>query len=121
MNLVILMGRTTKEPEIRRSTTTDSIVARFTLAINQGKDNTAFIDCVAFGKTAEFAEKYMQKGSMYMCQGRINPNTYTNKNGEKVYQKDIVIDHIEFGESRREAAGPQLESVPDIPEELPFE
>ena len=107
MNKVILMGRLTRDPEIRYSQgESATCVARFTLAVDrrfkkQGDDQTAdFINCVAFGRTAEFAEKYLIKGTKVVGCGRIQTGSYTNKEGQRVYTTDVVLEEVEFAESK---------------------
>ena len=107
MNKVILMGRLTRDPEIRYSQgESATCVARFTLAVDrrfkkQGDDQTAdFINCVAFGRTAEFAEKYLHQGTKVVGCGRIQTGSYTNKDGQRVYTTDVVLDEVEFAESK---------------------
>ena len=107
MNKVILMGRLTRDPDIRYSQNENSTaVARFTLAVDRRKrqntdGNTAdFINCVAFGKQAEFAEKYMHKGIKMTLSGHIQTGSYTNKDGVKVYTTDVIVEEIEFAESK---------------------
>ena len=114
MNKVILMGRLTRDPDIRYSQGGDasSAVARYTLAVDRRfvrRDNpdaqTAdFIGCVAFGKSAEFAEKYLHKGTKIVATGRIQTGSYTNKEGVKVYTTDVVIEDQEFAESKNASA-----------------
>ena len=112
MNKVILMGRLTRDPEVRYSQSEQSMaIARFTLAVDrrfkrQNDDQTAdFINCVAFGKTAEFAERYLRKGTKIALTGRIQTGSYTNKDGVKVYTTDIVAEEFEFAESKNASAG----------------
>lgn len=107
MNKVILMGRLTRDTEIRYSQgESATCVARFTLAVDrrfkkQGDDQTAdFINCVAFGRTAEFAEKYLIKGTKVVGCGRIQTGSYTNKEGQRVYTTDVVLEEVEFAESK---------------------
>lgn len=144
MNKVILMGRLTRDPEIRYSQGERSTaVARYSLAVNRtfkrdGDPDADFINCVAFGKQAEFAEKYLRKGTKMAITGRIQTGSYTNKEGVKVYTTDIVIEEQEFAESKaaaenHAAASPAPQpapqqnqadgfmNIPDgIDEELPF-
>lgn len=145
MNKVILMGRLTRDPEIRYSQGEQSIaVARYTLAVDRRfrRDNdqqTAdFIGCVAFGRQGEFAEKYLRKGTKIAITGRIQTGSYTNKDGQKVYTTDVVVEEQEFAESKAAsennggytpmdrpspsvAAGDGFMNIPDgIDEELPF-
>jgi len=104
-NIVILMGRLTKDPDIRRGEGT-SLVAKYTLAVDRrfankdGQRETDFISCVAFGKAAEFAEKYMKKGTKMLVTGRIQTGSYTNKDGQKIYTTDVVAEDQEFAESK---------------------
>lgn len=136
MNNVVLMGRLTRDPEVRYSEAGNA-VARYTLAVDRAykrdNDQTAdFIRCVCFGKTAEFAEKYLHKGIKIAVIGRIQTGSYTNQDGQKVYTTDIVVENQEFCESRNaSSAAPstqpspshadQFMNIPDgIDDELPF-
>ena len=106
MNKVILMGRLTRDPEVRYSQGDNATaVARFTLAVERRikRDNEAsadFINCVSFGRSAEFAEKYFRKGTKIVICGRIQTGSYTNKDGQKVYTTDIAIEEQDFAESK---------------------
>ena len=106
MNKVTLIGRLTKNPEVRYSTGQNpTAVARYTLAVDRKykRDNepTAdFINCIAFGKNGEFAEKYLLKGTKIAISGRIQTGSYTNKDGNKVYTTDVVVEEQEFCESK---------------------
>lgn len=106
MNKVILMGRLTRDPDVRYSQNENSTaVARFTLAVDRRfkkdeQQSADFISCVAFGKTAEFFEKYMKQGSKICVEGRIQTGNYTNKDGQKVYTTDVVVENVEFAESK---------------------
>ena len=109
MNKVVLIGRLTKDPEIRYSTGENATaIARFSVAVNrrfknaEGNYDADFINCVAFGKTAEFIEKYFAKGSMIALSGRIQTGSYTNKDGARVYTTDIVVEDVEFAGSKNE-------------------
>lgn len=110
MNKVILMGRLTRDPEIRYSQGDGQLaIARYTLAVdrrfNRNSDQTAdFINCVAFGRSAEFAEKYLKQGTKIVATGRIQTGSYTNKDGNKVYTTDVVIEDQEFAESKASAS-----------------
>lgn len=105
MNKVILMGRLTRDPEVRYSNGGTSI-ARFSLAVDrrfkrEGDEQTAdFINCVAFGKTAEFLEKYGHKGTKFCLEGRIQTGSYNNQEGQRVYTTDVVVEGLEFAESK---------------------
>lgn len=133
MNVVSIVGRMTKDPETRVSN--DLTIARFSVAVNRdfkgkdGKTEADFLNCIAFGKTAEFVEKYFSKGMRIGLNGRIQTGSYTNKDGQKVYTTDIVAEKVEFVENK--SAAPKEESKNDdngfknLPEgidsELPFE
>ena len=115
MNKVILMGRLTREPDVRYSQNSDGsmAVARYTLAVDRrrartnsdGAEQTAdFISCVAFARSAEFAEKYLHQGTKIAITGRIQTGSYTNKDGQRVYTTDVVVEEQEFAESKSAAA-----------------
>jgi len=118
MNKVILMGRLTKDPDIRYSGAENNMaVARYTMAVDRRfkKDNEQgadFISCVAFGKTAEFAEKYLRKGTKILVEGRIQTGSYTNKDGQKVYTTDVVVENSEFAESKAASGGTDYNTQP---------
>ena len=139
MNKVILIGRLTREPEVKISNGGNATAtARFSLAVNrkfknaEGNYEADFINCVAFGKTAEFIEKYFTKGSAMALVGRIQTGSYTNKDGVKVYTTDVVVDEVEFAGGKNEgsegntnakpsARGNNFMSIPDGDDsELPF-
>ena len=106
MNKVILMGRLTREPEIRYSQGDNAMaIARYTLAVDRrykkdGEQTADFINCISFGKIAEFAEKYLHQGTKIVVAGRIQTGSYTNKDGQKVYTTDVVVEETEFAESK---------------------
>lgn len=106
MNTVVLMGRLTRNPDIRWTQGQDqTCVARFTLAVNRrftrdGEQNADFISCVAFGRQAEFMEKYTHQGTKLVVRGRIQTGSYTNREGHKVYTTDVVTEEVEFAESK---------------------
>ena len=107
MNKVIIIGRFTRDPEIKYTTGENATAtARFSLAVNrrfknkEGNYDADFINCVAFGKTAEFIEKYFTKGMAIGITGRIQTGSYTNKEGQKVYTTDVVVEETEFVESK---------------------
>ena len=110
MNKVILMGRLTRDPDIRYSQGESSTaVARYTLAVDRrfrrDADQSAdFISCVAFGRSAEFAEKYFYQGLKVLVTGRIQTGSYTNRDGVKVYTTDVIVEDQEFAESKNAAA-----------------
>lgn len=131
MNKVILMGRITKDPDVRSNG--DSLVTRFSLAVDRRfkKDNETadFIGCVAFGKTAEFIEKYCHKGTKLVVTGRIQTGNYTNKEGQKVYTTDVIVEECEFAESKKasesneskeEKPDDDFMTVDENTDELPF-
>lgn len=136
MNKVILMGRLTRDPDIKyMQNEQQTAVARFTLAVDrrfkrQGDGQAAdFINCVAFGKLAEFAEKYLNQGTKVTTCGRIQTGSYTNKDGNKVYTTDVVLEEIEFAESKAAGQRPQetatsadgFMEIPDgLDDEMPF-
>lgn len=110
MNKVIIIGRFTRDPEIKYSTGENAnATARFSLAVNrrfknkEGNYDADFINCVAFGKTAEFIEKYFTKGMAIGITGRIQTGSYTNKEGQKVYTTDVVVEETEFVESKNKS------------------
>lgn len=106
MNKVILMGRLTRDPDVRYSAGENSTaVARYTLAVDRrfkrdGEATADFIGCVAFGRQAEFAEKYLRQGTKIAISGRIQTGSYTNRDGQKVYTTDVVVEDQEFAESK---------------------
>lgn len=105
MNKVILMGRLTRDPELRYSTGERQMaIARYTLAVaRKVKTNDTeadFINCIAFGKSAEFVEKYFRQGQRVLIEGRLQTGSYTNKEGQKVYTTDIIVDSQEFADSK---------------------
>ncbi|HIT67448.1 MAG TPA: single-stranded DNA-binding protein [Candidatus Merdisoma merdipullorum] len=110
MNKVILMGRLTRDPDVRYSQgESATAVARFTLAVDRrfrrdGDTSADFIGCVAFGRQAEFAEKYLRQGTKVVLTGRIQTGSYTNRDGQKVYTTDVVAEDLEFAESKAAAA-----------------
>ena len=111
MNKVILMGRLTRDPEVRYGAGENSTaVARYTIAVDRrfkrdGEQSADFISCVTFGRNAEFAEKYLRQGTKIVLTGRIQTGSYTNRDGQKVYTTDIVVEEQEFAESKAAAAG----------------
>ena len=120
MNKVILVGRLTRDPEIRYSQGEDSMaVGRYTIAINRrvkpDQEQTAdFLRCIVFGRSAEFAEKYFRQGMRIAVSGRIQTGSYTNKDGVRVYTTEVVVEEQEFAESKAEAEGrPFHESTTD--------
>ena len=146
MNKVILMGRLMRDPEVRYSQgETPLAIARYSLAVdrrgrnNQDGQTADFINCVAFGRQGEFAEKYLRKGTKIAVTGRIQTGSYTNKDGVKVYTTEVVVEEQEFAESKANqsgstdnggfapmpgaapvAAGEGFMNIPDGIEELPF-
>lgn len=144
MNKVVLMGRLTREPEIRFTAGENGIaVARYTLAVDRKYDreqqSADFINCVAFGKSAEFTEKYLHKGTKIAVTGRIQTGKYTNRDGATIYTTDVIIEEQEFAESKKNSqagssdngddgsragssSGDGFIDVPDdIADDLPFD
>lgn len=147
MNKVILMGRLTRDPEVRYSQGENALaIARYTLAVERrfqrnSEQGADFISCVAFGRSAEFAEKWLKQGTKICVTGRIQTGSYTNKDGAKVYTTEVVIEDQEFAESKNSASsggndysvnnsrptpsaasGDGFMSIPDgIEDELPFQ
>ena len=136
MNKIMLIGRLTRDVEMRYSSNNNNTaVARYTLAVNrqykrEGEQEADFLRCIAFGKTAELAERYLAKGMKVAVEGRIQTGSYTNREGQKVYTTDIVVERQEFLE-KRTGTSPAAPDTPydensfmDIPdgidEELPF-
>lgn len=139
MNKVILCGRLTREPEVRTSQS-GNMIAKYTLAVDRrfqrdGDQTADFISCVAFGRGAEFAEKYLHQGTKVIVTGHIQTGSYTNQSGAKVYTTDVIVEDQEFAESKaashtQEAPAPAPKNVDengfmDIPdgldqEQLPF-
>lgn len=119
MNKVILMGRITRDPDVRYSQGDNAMaIARYTLAVDRrfkrdGEASADFISCVAFGKTAEFAERYLRQGTKIVVEGRIQTGSYTNKDGQKVYTTDVVVEACEFAESKATAEGNAAASRPE--------
>jgi single-strand DNA-binding protein len=115
MNRVILMGRLTRDPDVRYSQNADGslAVARYTLAVDRRRSRSGdsneqtadFISCVAFGRQGEFAEKYLHQGTKLVISGRIQTGSYTNKDGQKVYTTDVVVEDQEFAESKSSQGG----------------
>ena len=145
MNKVILMGRLTRDPEVRYSAGENALaIARYTLAVDRrfrrdGEATADFISCVVFGRGAEFAEKYFHQGIRIVVSGRIQTGSYTNREGQKVYTTEVVVEEQEFAESKNASsantqsyqaapapapsadAGDGFMNIPDgIDEELPF-
>lgn len=106
MNKVILMGRLTRDPEVRYSAGENALaIARYTLAVDRrfrrdGEASADFISCVCFGRSAEFAEKYFRQGLKIAVSGRIQTGSYTNRDGQKVYTTEVVVEDQEFAESK---------------------
>ena len=105
MNKAILMGRLTRDPDIRMGVGA-TLIARYTLAVdrytkqNDNEQTADFISCVAFGKAAEFAQKYLHQGIKVLVTGRMQTGSYTNRDGKKVYTTDVIVDGHEFAESK---------------------
>ena len=139
MNLVVLVGRLTKEPDVRYTAGEKPMaVARYTLAVyrrvrkQEGQQSADFISCVAFGASAEFANNYLHKGTKIAVNGRIQTGSYVNKDGNTVYTTDVIVENQEFAESKKASEGGQpvnhntqnnddFMKIPEgVEEELPF-
>ena len=114
MNKVILMGRLTKNPEIKYAgKENDMAVARYTLAVNRrykrdGEQEADFISCVTFGKSAEFAQKYLRKGIRIVIGGRISTGSYKDKDGKTIYTTDVIVEEHEFAQNKDGSGGEDL-------------
>ena len=126
MNKVVLMGRLTRDPEVRYSQGENSTaIARYTLAVDRrikrdGEATADFISCVSFGRTAEFAEKYFHQGLRIVISGRIQTGSYTNREGQKVYTTEVVVEEHEFADSKNSSQqsgynAPQQNTAPQQP------
>lgn len=143
MNKIFLMGRLTRDPEVRYGGQTNTAIARFSIAVDrrfkrEGQPDTDFFNCTAFGKLGEFTERYLKKGTKIVLEGELQNDNYTNKDGQMVYSMRIIANSIEFAESKRSQEGSSsfagdmpaggggdlgddFMSIPDgIEEELPF-
>ena len=143
MNKVILMGRPTRDPEVRYTQGEEPLaIARYTLAVDRRRTRSSeneqtadFISCVAFGRNGEFAEKYIRKGTKVVIEGRIQTGSYTNKDGAKIYTTEVVVERHEFAESKNTSNASEggyvanqnspvdedgFMNIPDGIEELPF-
>ena len=133
MNKVVLMGRLTRDPDVRYTQGENpTAVARYTLAVDRrfarrddpNAQTADFIPCVAFGKSGEFAEKYLHQGTKITLSGRIQTGSYTNKDGQRVYVTDVIVEEQEFAESKNSSSSGSIDdfiNIPDnIEEELPF-
>ena len=136
MNKCIFIGRSVRDPEVRWTQGQDSMcVAKFTLAVDrrikkEGEQSADFISCTSFGKTAEFIDKYIKKGTKIALEGRWQTGSYTNKEGAKVYTNDCIVEMVEFAESKaseskQETAPPAPQddgfmNIPDEVDEIPF-
>ena len=135
MNKIILMGRLVRDPEIS-SSTSGTTFARYSIAVDrkfkkEGEPTADFFNCTSFGKQAEFVERYLKKGTKIVVSGRLENNNYTNKDGQKVYDVRIMVEDVEFAESKSESSnsatysdqpsGNDFLNIPDgLVEELPF-
>ena len=112
MNKVILMGRLTRDPEVRYGGANNTAVARFSIAVDrrfkrEGDPDADFFNCTAFGKQAEFVEGYLKQGTKILLSGRVQNDNYTNKEGQKVYSVQIIAEELEFAESKNASANNQ--------------
>lgn len=122
MNKVILMGRLTRDPEVRYSNAGDNqlAIARYTLAVDRrfrrdGEQSADFIRCVAFGRSGEFAEKYFHQGTKIVAEGRIQTGSYQDKDGKTVYTTEVVVENQEFAESKATADSNSFQAQPAAP------
>lgn len=126
LNKCILIGRLTRDPEVRVTQDGQTTIAKFGIAVDRrGKEDKAdFFNVTAFNKTAQFAEKYLRKGTKIAIAGRIQQDEYTNKDGQKVTNVIIIADEVEFCESKKEQTEQKNDGFMDVPkdlgEELPF-
>lgn len=125
MNKVVLLGRLTKDVELRYSANGETAIARFTVAVSRRgkKDEADFIQCKAFGKTAELIEKYFRKGSQICIVGRIETGSYDDKDGKKVYTTDVICEDFDFigkKDEQKQEAPKQTEQTADPWDDLPF-
>lgn len=137
MNKIMLIGRLTRDAEVRQSANNDNMaIARYTLAVNRptkqnGEQDADFLNCIAFGKTAELAGKYLFKGMRVAVEGHVQTGGYTNRDGQKIYTTDVVVERQEFlekrvdnGQSNHDTVGSNGDGYMNIPdgidEELPF-
>ena len=134
MNKIILLGRIVRDPEVRYTQGDNSMaIAKFSLAVNrrfkkENEPEADFFNCTAFGKQAEFVEKYLKQGTKILLSGRIQNDNYTNKEGQKVYSIQIMVEEMEFAESKNNSTSEPSQSndgfmnIPDgLQEELPFQ
>ena len=127
MNKVILMGRLTRDPEMRNSNgESNTAITRYTLAVDrrykrEGEAGADFISCVAFGRSAEFAEKYFHQGLKVVVTGRIQTGSYTNRDGNKVYTTDVAVEEQEFAESKAAAGQGENSRPQQKPEPMPVD
>ncbi len=130
MNKVILVGRVTRDVEVQHG---ESTFCRFILAVDRryrkdGEEQTAdFVSCVAFSRSAEFLEKYGSKGTKFVVEGRLQTGSYTNKEGVRVFTTDVIVEHMEFAESKKGGGSSFgvdengfMQIPDDVDEELPF-
>lgn len=136
MNKVILTGRLTRDPQVRYTPENTTAMARYTLAVDrrykkEGGPTADFVSCVAFGKAGEFTEKYLKQGTKISIVGRIQTGSFTNREGQKVYTTDVIVEEQEFAESKKDNAQTNQYTPPmsaddfmtipdDVAEELPF-
>lgn len=135
MNKIILLGRIVRDPEVRYTQGQNSMaIAKFSIAVNrrfkrENEPDADFFNCIAFSKQAEFVEKYLKKGTKILLSGRVQNDNYTNKEGQKVYSVQIMVEEIEFAESKSNSTTEQpaqpsdgFMNIPDgLQEELPFQ
>jgi len=123
MNKVFLVGRLTRDPEVRAAGTTT--VAKFSIAVDrrfkrEGEPEADFFNCTAFGKQADFVERYLRRGIKMVVVGRIQNDNYTNRNGEKVYSVQVMVDELEFAESKNAQGGGSFQQPAGAPQDGGF-
>ncbi len=124
MNKVIMMGRLTRDPEVRYTQNANGqmAIARYSIAVDrdrkrEGEPDADFFNCTSFGKQAEFVEKYLKKGTKVVVVGRIQNNNYTNKDGQQVYSVQILVEEIEFAESKSASQNQGMQAQPQQPQQ----
>lgn len=119
INQVILLGRITNDLELK-STNNDKKYTKFILAIRRNEKESDFISCIAWNKTAEFLTKYMKKGSQICISGRLQTGQYDDKDGKRIYTTDVIVEEVDFAESKKEEKQENVQQITDDLSELPF-
>lgn len=119
MNSVHLIGRLTRDPDVRVAAATSLTIARFTLAVSRRKNEADFISCTAFDKTAEFAEKYLKKGMQIAVSGRIQTGSFNDRDGKRIFTTEVIVSEIDFFQNKeKQEENPAEEDQFDVPEEI---